>query len=246
MRPSLQGALYDESDLSRDVLTDLEVLDRLVNPAGKDVVDVGCGGGALVRALTGRGARVTGVEISEEQLAPAVSGDDGSGARYLIGRAQRLPLDDGSVDAAVFMRTLHHVPPDELLDGLREARRVLRADGIVYVAEPLTEGDYFELTRLVEDELDVRGAAQDALARAGDAGLERTHTFEYDVRLCLADLAALRARLVSVDPARAAWFDAREAELADAFARLGEAGERPGERCFRQPMRADVLRPATE
>ena len=108
--------------MSRDVLTDLEVLDRLVNPAGKDVVDVGCGGGALVRALTGRGARVTGVEISEEQLAPAVSGDDGSGARYLIGRAQRLPLDDGSVDAAVFMRTLHHVPPDELLDGLREAR----------------------------------------------------------------------------------------------------------------------------
>ena len=144
------------------------------------------------------------------------------------------------------MRTLHHVPPDELLDALREAHRVLRADGLVYAAEPLTEGDYFELTRLVEDELDVRTAAQDALARASVAGLERAATFEYDVRLRLADLAALRARLVSVDPARAAWFDARGAELADAFARLGEAGERPGERCFRQPMRADVLRPLAE
>jgi len=229
--------------LSRDVLSDLEVLDRLVSPAGKDVVDIGCGGGALVRALTGRGARVTGVEISEEQLAPAVSGDDGSGARYLIGRAQRLPLDDASVDAAVFMRTLHHVPPAELLDALGEARRVLRSEGVVYVAEPLAQGDFFELTRLVEDELEVRGAAQDALARASLAGLERAHTFDYDVRLCLADLAALRARLVSVDPARAARFDACEAEVADVFARLGEAGERPGERCFRQPMRADVLRP---
>ncbi|HTX07638.1 MAG TPA: class I SAM-dependent methyltransferase [Solirubrobacteraceae bacterium] len=229
--------------MSRDVLSDLEVLDRLVSPAGKDVVDIGCGGGALVRALTGRGARVTGVEISEEQLAPAVSGDDGSGARYLIGRAQRLPLDDASVDAAVFMRTLHHVPPAELLDALGEARRVLRSEGVVYVAEPLAQGDFFELTRLVEDELEVRGAAQDALARASLAGLERAHTFDYDVRLCLADLAALRARLVSVDPARAARFDACEAEVADVFARLGEAGERPGERCFRQPMRADVLRP---
>jgi SAM-dependent methyltransferase len=228
--------------LSRDVLSDLEVLDRLVNPAGKDVVDIGCGGGALVRALTGRGARVTGVEISEEQLAPALSGDNGSGARYLIGKAQGLPLEDGSVDTAVFMRTLHHVPPAELLDALREARRVLRADGIVYVAEPLTEGDYFELTRLVEDELEVRTAAQRALESASVAGFERAVTFEYDVRLCLTDLSALRARLVSVDPARAALFDAREAEMADAFARLGEAGEHPGERCFLQPMRAAVLR----
>jgi hypothetical protein len=47
---------------------------------------------------------------------------------------------------------------------------------------------------------------------------------------------------VSVDPERAAVFDAREAELAEAFDRLGEAGEKPAERCFEQPMRADVLR----
>ncbi|HYB28191.1 MAG TPA: class I SAM-dependent methyltransferase [Solirubrobacteraceae bacterium] len=229
--------------MTRDVLSDLDVLDRLVEPAGKDVVDIGCGGGALVRALAERGARMTGVEISEEQLAPAVSGDDGRGARYVIGTAQRLPLADAAVDAVVFMRTLHHVPPAELLDALREARRVVRSDGVVYVAEPLAQGDYFELTRLVEDEVSVRAAAQAALERAPDAGLERARTFDYDVRLCLADLAALRARIVSVDPARAPWFDARETELADAFSRLGETGGRPGERCFLQPMRADVLRP---
>jgi len=229
--------------LSREVLTDLDVLDGLVQPTGKDMVDIGCGGGALVRALAGRGARMIGVEISEEQLAPALSADDGRGARYLIGTAQRLPLGDASVDASVFMRTLHHVPPAELLEALREARRVVRPDGLVYVAEPLAQGDYFELTRLVEDEVSVRAAAQAVLDRAPDAGLERARTFDYDVRLCLADLAALRTRIVSVDPARAEWFDAREAELADAFSRLGEAGERPGERCFLQPMRADVLRP---
>lgn len=233
--------------MSRDVLSDLDVLDRLVQPAGKDVVDVGCGGGALVRALAARGARVTGVEISEEQLAAAVAGDNGgTGARYLVGRAERLPLEDGSVDAVVFMRTLHHVPTAELLDALREARRVLRPDGMVYVSEPLAQGDYFELTRLVEDEVEVRAAAQRALERARDAGLERASTLDYDVRLCLAGLDALRARIVSVDPARAPRFDAREAELAQAFARLGEPGERPGERCFLQPMRADVLRPAAD
>lgn len=228
----------------RELTTDLEMLDRLARPTGKDVIDVGCGGGALVRELAARGARVVGVEISEDQLAAARAQDDGHGARYVIGEGQRLPLDDASADVVVFMRTLHHVPSADLPDALREASRVVRADGLVYVAEPRAEGDFYELVSLVEDEFEVRRAAQQALARAPAAGLERATTVDYDVRVCIRDLAMLRARFVSVDPERAAAFDARRAELAEAFARLGEPGTRPGERCFLQPMRADVLRQA--
>jgi ubiquinone/menaquinone biosynthesis C-methylase UbiE len=219
------------------------MLERLVEPEGKDVLDIGCGGGDLVRDLADRGARVIGVEISAEQLAPAMARDGGRGASYLVGRAQELPLDDACVDVAVFMRALHHVPPADLTQALREACRVLRRGGRVYVAEPLAEGDYFVLTSLVEDELEVREAAQSALAQAALAGLDRVTTVDYDVRLCIADLAAFRSRTLSVDPERAGIFDARRAELAEAFEQLGEAGERPGERCFLQPMRVDVLRP---
>ena len=121
---------------------------------------------------------------------------------------------------------------------------MVTADGLVYVAEPLAEGDFYELVSLVEDELEVRRAAQRALEQASAAGLERAATVDYDVRVCIRDLAMLRERFVSVDPERAAAFDAREAELANAFARLGVPGRRPGERCFVQPMRADVLRQA--
>jgi SAM-dependent methyltransferase len=230
--------------LPREVTTDLATLERLASPAGKDVVDIGCGGGGLARALAARGSRVVGVEISDDQLAAARAADDGRGPRYVVGTAQELPLPDASVDVAIFMRTLHHVPIDDLGRALSEGRRVLRPGGLVYVAEPLTEGDYFEITRLVEDELEVRGAAQRALADAGRAGLDRVLTFEYDVRLCVAGLDALRARTVSVDPNRAAVFDARASELAELFERLGEPGSRPGERCFLQPTRVDVLRPS--
>jgi len=224
------------------VITDVAMLERLIAPAGKEIVDVGCGGGALVRELARAGARVIGVEISDQQLASAVAADPGDGSRYLVGRAQSLPLGDDSADVVVFMRSLHHVAPPDLMRALREARRVVRQDGAVYVAEPLAEGDFFALTSVVENEVEVRSAAQRALADAELAGLDRVTTVDYDVRLCVPGLAGLRARIVSVDPARADIFDDLEAELAEAFARLGEAGERPGERRFLQPMRADVLR----
>jgi SAM-dependent methyltransferase len=220
------------------------MLERLARPGDKDVVDVGCGGGALVRELTAHGARVIGVEVSAQQLAAAVAQDDGNGARYVVGEAQRLPLDDATADLVVFMRTLHHVPELSMLDALREARRVLRSDGLVYVAEPLTEGDFFELVSLVEDELEVRRGAQQALTRATAAGLDRVTTIDYDVRVCIRDLDMLRKRVVSVDPQRAETFDARRAQLTDVFERLGEPGDHDGERCFVQPMRTDVLRRA--
>ena len=105
------------------------------------------------------------------------------------------------------------------------------------------EGNFFEITRMVEDEVEVRAAAQTALSQAAGAGLQRATTIDYDVRLQIAGLEALRARVVSVDPRRAEWFDAREDELAAALERLGEPGEHAGERWFMQPMRADVLRP---
>ena len=228
--------------------TDLAMLERLATPGGKDVVDVGCGGGGLARALARRGARVIGVEVSEGQLEAALAYEGGEpgvlAPTYRIGAGQSLPLEDGSVDLAIFMRTLHHVPSSELMAALREARRVLRPDGLVYVAEPLAEGDYFELTALIEDELEVRRAAAEAIAGAGAVGLEGEVSVVYDVRFCLADVAAFRARNVAANPDRGPVFDARAEEIASAFARLGEPGERDGERCFRQPMRADVLRRA--
>jgi 2-polyprenyl-3-methyl-5-hydroxy-6-metoxy-1,4-benzoquinol methylase len=74
---------------TRELTTDLAVLDRLVQLDGSDVLDVGCGGGALVRQLAERGARAMGLEISERQLGRAR--DHGVG-RFVVGRAEDLPL----------------------------------------------------------------------------------------------------------------------------------------------------------
>jgi SAM-dependent methyltransferase len=227
--------------MARETTTDLAVLERLTAPAQRDVLDVGCGGGQLVRTLAGLGARPVGLEVSADQLAPALAADDGSGARYLVGRAEALPLEDATMDVVVFMRALHHVPVAEQFTALSEGRRVLRPGGSLYVVEPLAEGSYFELMSLVEDEREVRLAAQLAIAESGRAGLTAAARVEYVVELRLADLETLRRRFVSVDPDRAEVFDARRDEIAVALEHLGEPAP-DGGWCFLQPMRADLLR----
>lgn len=219
------------------------MLERLVAPAGRDILDVGCGTGGLVRELCARGARARGLEISEDQLAAARDQDPDDSDRYLVGRAEQLPVPDASQDLVVFMRALHHIAIDQMTAALSEARRVLRADGTVYVAEPLPEGSFFQLTSLVEDEHEVRRAAQAALGDAIQAGLRRRTTLEYAVQGRYRDLEAFRAHLLGVDPDRAGVFAQRASEIAAAFARLGSPGSTSGERRFTQPMRVDVLQP---
>ena len=93
------------------------------------MLDVGCGGGTLARAMAAEGARVIGLEISEQQLARARADDDDSGVSYVVGYAQELPIADASVDIIVLMRSLHHVAPSDLDQSLVEFRRVLRPGG---------------------------------------------------------------------------------------------------------------------
>jgi hypothetical protein len=227
--------------MSRETKTDVEVLEELLPLRDRSLLEVGCGDGRIARALSARGARVVGLEISEEQVERARAADKGTGARYVVGRAESLPLEDGEVDVVVLIRSLHHVDPGDQLTALREAGRVVGEAGLVYVAEPLAEGSYFELVSLVEDEREVRVAAQQAISACGEAGLSHEGTVEYQLLSEIAGLDGLRSRIVGVDPARGPEFDGRRDELEAAFRRYGELTP-AGARRFVQPMRGDLLR----
>jgi SAM-dependent methyltransferase len=210
------------------VRTDIDVLAELVELEGREVADVGCGDGALVRALRERGAAAIGVEVSEEAVARAYARHPGG--RYLVGSADALPLADRSVDACLMMRSLHHVPAEAMGAAFAELHRVLRPDGVAYIAEPVAEGEYFELVALVDDERAVRELAQAAIASA--PGFTRARTVEYEVPLRLSGFGAFRDRVVAADPERADVFAAREDELRERFAGLS---------ADTAPMRADLL-----
>jgi SAM-dependent methyltransferase len=205
-------------------MSDLEQLANAIDLRGKIVVDIGCGDGAFVRALAGAGADAIGVEVSEDAVARARAKDPHH--RYELGGAERLPFEDASIDVATLMRSLHHVP--DPASAFPELARVVREH--VWIAEPLPEGDFFELLRPVDDETEVRAAAQRAIAEQDS--FDRVETIEYDVGLGLRDFDALRDMLLSADPTRTERFARLENDLRARFT--------PGE--FVIPMRADLLR----
>jgi SAM-dependent methyltransferase len=224
------------------VTTDLEVLSRRLEVGGRDVVDVGCGTGALAAGLAARGARVTAIEISEQQLAAARAREDVSGVAFAVGRAEALPLPDGSQDVVVFMRSLHHVQMERMDDALREARRVLRPGGAVWVAEPVPEGDFFAMVSLIEDETEVRAAARAAIESSADHHLDHEAGERYQVAGVYADFEAFRRHMLAVDPGREQALLHHHDELARRFGSGGEPSGDDGSRCFAQVQRADLLR----
>jgi ubiquinone/menaquinone biosynthesis C-methylase UbiE len=209
--------------------------------AGARILDVGCGDGTFVRELARAGAEVTGVECSDVQLALCEASPRVASERYLYGVGQALPFEDAVFDATVLRASLHHVPAASMEQALREARRVTRPAGELFVFEPLASGDNFELIRPVDDETVVRAQAQEAIDRAVAAGwLSRVHQQSFTAEVVYENLDAVRSRVVAIDATRAAAFAAAEAQLRRTFESSGAACE--GGRRFSQPYRLDVLR----
>jgi ubiquinone/menaquinone biosynthesis C-methylase UbiE len=99
--------------------------------------------------------------------------------RLLKASADALPMADAAADLVLFVFSLHHVPAAELDAALAEARRVLRASGRLYVAEPVAEGPHQYVMELFHDETSVRKAASDALSRSAKPRFAAGHMSRY-------------------------------------------------------------------
>ncbi len=127
--------------------------DQLIERAGiteaMKVLDLGCGSGAftvpIARAVGSEG-RVYALDIQPgmlRQLATKLAkpeNDSISNVKPILGSAHELPFADNSLDAVVMTTVLQETPnPGETL---QEARRVLRAGGILAVTELFMDPDY--------------------------------------------------------------------------------------------------------
>ena len=111
----------------------LEIIRDWVAPSpGDRTLDVGCGKGHLVKALSELGIDAVGIDLNPNAADVAVV------PRVRTMSATRLEFEDGAFDAVVSFHAIEHIPSIE--DVLREMARVVKPAGkvlLVYPAEPV-------------------------------------------------------------------------------------------------------------
>ncbi|MDS0258389.1 class I SAM-dependent methyltransferase [Haloarcula sp. S1CR25-12] len=107
-------------------------------------LDLGCGNGRHAALLTDVADRVVGLDASRALLAEARR-RLGDSTTLVLGDASRLPLAADSVDLAVFVATLHHLPSAaDRQASLAELARVLAPGGRALVSVWSTAHDRFD------------------------------------------------------------------------------------------------------
>ena len=100
------------------------------------LLDIGCGGGFVARQAAGIFTKVCGLDISAGILKTLSC----QGIYTVCAEAEGIPLRDSSVDVAVFFAAIHHLY--DYRPVLREAYRVLRGGGVIYIDHDMNASFY--------------------------------------------------------------------------------------------------------
>ena len=118
-----------------DALEDQLLFDLIGEPWGLDILDVGCGDGAISLALSQQGAHVIGIDPSLAMIEAARERAASAGAKasFCLGKAERLPFPNEQFDLVVAKTILCFV--EDPTDMFAEIARVLRPGGRLVIGE---------------------------------------------------------------------------------------------------------------
>lgn len=116
---------------------DTSYMDELIRylPSYADILELGCGSGALLERILPRKGKTIGVDYSEAMLDAARStlGSLAKGVDFRLGYLEHLPIGDASVDLTVTCMVLHHLTNPR--EAIKDTWRVLKPGGEFLVVD---------------------------------------------------------------------------------------------------------------
>ncbi len=144
--------VFDDIGVRRD---ELAWLRAHLPPRPVDVLDLGCGNGALLEKLMPSIQSGVGLDASARMVELASARNAGHSAlRFAVVDGPKLPLPDASIDVAVSLLSFRYLDWDPLM---LELRRVLRPEGRLLVIDMVDKpAGLAQVPRLLADKLRVR------------------------------------------------------------------------------------------
>jgi ubiquinone/menaquinone biosynthesis C-methylase UbiE len=231
-----------ETNQQARISTNTEIAGELLNLDGKKVVDVGCGEGRFTRFLAQSAAQTSGLDINQVSLdrARAKAREESIDVDWRQGRAEEMPFADESLDLVVFSNSLHHVAMEHMVAALQQAARVLKPGGDLYIMEPVAAGNYFEATRLVNDESIVRNKATAAIHEVSAKDFEPVTEVSYHARRSYDSYEEYATEQSERSDKRKRLFAEKNDEIRARF--LAAAQHEDGKLTFDQIFRVNLLR----
>lgn len=170
--------------------TELELLRQsLCTVKGAVWIELGCGDAKASRTLAEElpHVQIYAYEVDEVQYDKNMSMAASCPPNISFGKAgmQDFTADDESVDAVIMLKSLHHVPFQDIPAGFDKVKQSLKPGGKLFINEPVFKGDFNDILRLFHDEEQVRSQAFDILkgqVESGEFTLEKEIHFQNRIK----------------------------------------------------------------
>lgn len=166
--------------------SDIELLKAFAPFEGKKIIEIGSENGQVVRWFSSKGAEVYGVDNGDNIYDALEFLRDGN-EQYVEANPKKLPFSCCFADMIFFIASLHLIPQRDMPAVLSECKRILKPSGQIVIIEPVAEkGCYYELIKLMDEDIDSQAYAEELIADLEKLGLEvqqeKFYYFERSIR----------------------------------------------------------------
>lgn len=137
--------VYSRPDLRREkaAIKVKKLLSNIKIKSATIVLDLGCGGGYIARELFSKtNAQIYGIDSSEEAIHLAVEKSKKTTIEFKHADVRKIPFPDDFADVVLCIGVIEHVMDYE--NCIKEIKRVLKNDGIVYVVSSNRDSFIYE------------------------------------------------------------------------------------------------------
>lgn len=114
---------------------------------GTTVLEIGCGNGRITNEIAKYAIKVVATDLDATVLEQAKKNINAPNIEFLHTPDGIPNLPEQSFDLVIYTLSLHHIPPDKMIENLRHSGSLLKDGGKIVVVEPGDGGSFLEVKK---------------------------------------------------------------------------------------------------